>query len=66
MINNLDSMEAIASNGWIAGSWTTPVPPIKPSESISMSAPWHIGATGGYADYSGNIVLKGPADVPFE
>ena len=65
-IERLDNMQTANDNGSVSGSWTTPVPPIAPSDSISMVAPWHIGATGGYVNYSGNIVLKGPVAVPFD
>jgi hypothetical protein len=65
-IERLDNMQTANDNGSVSGRWTTPVPPIAPSDSISMAAPWHIGATGGYVNYSGNIVLKGPVAVPFD
>jgi hypothetical protein len=52
-------------NGSVSSSISPPPPPPGPWSSITINVPWQIGKTGGYVNYQGTIVVKGPIGVPY-
>lgn len=65
-IISIDNIGTSNDNGSVGGSWNVPTSSITPSWSVTMVAPWHIGALGGYVNYWANITVMGPLGVPFE
>jgi hypothetical protein len=35
------------------------------TDSLQISVPWHVGGSGGYVNYQGDIWIKGPRGVPY-
>jgi hypothetical protein len=50
----------MVGNGSVNSNYTS-----LPSNAITVTVPWHIGATGGYVNYTGGIWAKGPDGVPY-
>lgn len=76
-----DTFSASLNNGWTFeslgfssttinssnGTASTPqtVPALSGASTIIIPVKWHIGATGGFVGYEGNLTITGPKDVSF-
>ncbi|HWX67570.1 MAG TPA: hypothetical protein VNZ27_14210 [Rhodanobacter sp.] len=62
-LENFGSTTLNSSNG--VASTPQTVPTLAGVSSIKMSVNWHIGATGGYVGYQGDLTITGPKGVSF-
>ena len=62
-LQNFSSTTINSSNG--VASTPQTVPALAGASSIKISVSWHIGATGGFVGYEGDLTITGPKGVSF-